>query len=827
MRDSRLTVVNLACGTDFLLSKRFAPLKIWANHATLPQAPTSEHDMTHQPEDSLYAPLSDAAKTIVTDAIDLRQITPPVPLMDLTSLHLDQAEPTATPCSARLEEMQLEQANSQIALASQLSLAEMLERLGPSPRNETLAEALCAGLPEAIIEEALRHPNGPEGVAAQLRAAATEADTGAIRVFCGPIPDDSVSALRATLAAGCTLALADMSALAPTAPTAVAFGLYLPAFVTPDGVDAEGLCALLPVCAEMLGDDGTLVVTGLGAALMSLGADYASDDALTLADALIHLVKASLDGSAFPTAKAKRLGATPLKGKAKRTTRLAILPLRAEWSSWLASESEGIAPVSAYLGDEADPTDLANCVRLGLARKAPDQLGLLLSNLAGATGNAAIPGLDDAKLKDRGFSQGAIGRAKAAIAEGLPLNAAFSRWVLGDDFIRAELDLNPENYDTDGRALLSAIGFAKRDIQDAEEAIDARAGTVINAALEEAGFTAAPPFESQIKLADTLAAHLTVPPVLSASNANLDTVLNAMTSSTFGAVLSGQRIPASDLVAERMRHALEMAHAMAETEDALPVDPDPSDSSARELEYAGTQIATGAAEQSGPTRRTRLPDRRKGYIQKSTVGGHKVYLHTGEFDDGALGEIFIDMHKEGAAFRSLMNNFAIAISIGLQYGVPLDEFVDAFVFTRFEPAGEVTGNDRITKATSILDYIFRELAVSYLDRTDLAEIADGVTHDGLGRGLEDGTRTPVELTAEVAKVISRGFSRGQLPDNIVILDKKRSEMAVQDNEDDDTNTPDYIGEPCAECGSFTLYKDEDNDVQAICDACGAESSLGQ
>ena len=124
-------------------------------------------------------------------------------------------------------------------------------------------------------------------------------------------------------------------------------------------------------------------------------------------------------------------------------------------------------------------------------------------------------------------------------------------------------------------------------------------------------------------------------------------------------------------------------------------------------------------------RRQRLPDRRKGYIQKATVGGHKVYLHTGEYEDGELGEIFIDMHKEGAAFRSLMNNFAIAISIGLQYGVPLEEFVDAFVFTRFEPAGAVTGNDSIRSATSILDYVFRELGVSYLGRDDLANLDPG------------------------------------------------------------------------------------------------------
>ena len=115
----------------------------------------------------------------------------------------------------------------------------------------------------------------------------------------------------------------------------------------------------------------------------------------------------------------------------------------------------------------------------------------------------------------------------------------------------------------------------------------------------------------------------------------------------------------------------------------------------------------------------------KGYTQKATVGGHKVYLRTGEYEDGSLGEIFIDMHKEGAAFRSLMNNFAIAVSLGLQYGVPLEEYVEAFTFTRFEPAGLVQGNDRIKNATSILDYVFRELAVSYLGIRTVAHRVEG------------------------------------------------------------------------------------------------------
>ncbi len=153
--------------------------------------------------------------------------------------------------------------------------------------------------------------------------------------------------------------------------------------------------------------------------------------------------------------------------------------------------------------------------------------------------------------------------------------------------------------------------------------------------------------------------------------------------------------------------------------------------------------------------REKLPNRRKGYAQKANVGGHKVYLHTGEYEDGRLGEIFIDMHKEGAAFRSLMNNFAIAISLGLQYGVPLEEYVDAFIFTRFEPAGIVQGNDAIKNATSILDYVFRELAISYLGRHDLAHVAPGDTGTTAVGG------EPQSVRATPASAVSHGLFRGK------------------------------------------------------------------
>src|SRR5205085_3564700 len=137
-------------------------------------------------------------------------------------------------------------------------------------------------------------------------------------------------------------------------------------------------------------------------------------------------------------------------------------------------------------------------------------------------------------------------------------------------------------------------------------------------------------------------------------------------------------------------------------------------------------------------RRRRLPDRRAGYTQKARIGNHKIYLRTGEYEDGTLGEIFIDMHKEGAAFRSMTNCFAIAISLGLQHGVPLEEFLDAFVFTRFEPNGIVVGNPHIKMTTSIIDYIFRELAITYLDRADLAHVApEDLRGDALHRDEDD------------------------------------------------------------------------------------------
>jgi len=168
--------------------------------------------------------------------------------------------------------------------------------------------------------------------------------------------------------------------------------------------------------------------------------------------------------------------------------------------------------------------------------------------------------------------------------------------------------------------------------------------------------------------------------------------------------------------------------------------------------------------------RSGMPDRRKGYIQKVSIADHKIYLHTGEYDDGKIGEIFIDMNKEGELVKALMNNFAIAISLGLQYGVPLDEFVDAFIETKFEPSGEIKGNDRILNASSILDYIFRELAISYLGREDLAHtpsINKPVNEKIKGDESED---TFLKL---VKGITSKGFIRSNYKDKLVDLSNVR------------------------------------------------------
>ncbi len=208
--------------------------------------------------------------------------------------------------------------------------------------------------------------------------------------------------------------------------------------------------------------------------------------------------------------------------------------------------------------------------------------------------------------------------------------------------------------------------------------------------------------------------------------------------------------------------------------------------------------------------RDRLPHRRKGYTQKASINNHKVYLRTGEYMDGSLGEIFIDMHKEGAAFRSLMNNFAIAVSIGLQYGVPLEEFVEAFTFTKFEPSGEVKGNAEIKFSTSILDYIFKELAISYLGRDDLSNEKSNQTTE-LIPNYDDSKNKGENAENVLKKLTSKGFIRKKVFDgNLTLITNENSKNETEKIK----NIKSFEGDPCDRCGNFTVYK-EDKKIKCL------------
>lgn len=682
---------------------------------------------------------------------------------------------------------------------SKLAMAELLEGLGDTPKNAELAEAATRGVPLALIEEALNQDRGFETLANEFRNDAIE--TGAPPA-CSIDAESSLSDLNDVRRAGVGTILQKSETLDPSRP---AMALDVSRFVTPDGIETDVLDDLISAAMDENGDALTLVPCGLSAALLGLGQSYNGESSASLI-ALVKLIQSVGKGSSFTKKHADALDLAPRSArKSKRDIELAIIPLSAKALSHFQPATLGLQPVSSFIElEEGDTPTLSLMARIGLARKAPEVLPTLLSEIDSAADLELMPHFGGDTLRTRGFSTQAIDKVKSALGEGLPLNAAFSRWVLGDDIISKDLRLAPESFDADGRSLLKSIGFSKREIAEAEEALDGRPEKLAEAAIGPANLTQSLSTDDQINLAEALLKTGDVGIIVSGTNLN-DADLQALLDSSLSVWLPALDTQVNRLTADRMEHITALAEDLM-AEDAAP--------------------QTIIESPSGVSR-TRLPDRRKGYIQKATVGGHKVYLHTGEFDDGSLGEIFIDMHKEGAAFRSLMNNFAIAVSLGLQYGVPLEEYVDAFVFTRFEPAGEVTGNDQIARATSILDYIFRELAVSYLAREDLAELGNA-THDGLGRGLEDGIEKSQAqpLPDEAAHLISRGFARGQIPDNIVIFNTKLEEREAEREEEEalegateEPEAPTYLPDACSNCGSFTLYLDE-ADGETACDTCG-------
>ncbi len=497
-----------------------------------------------------------------------------------------------------------------------------------------------------------------------------------------------------------------------------------------------------------------------------------------------------------------------------------------------------------------------------------------------AVGHATLEGapfINTETLKARGFSDFQLEQLEEGIRSAFDIRFAFNRYTLGEDFCLRVLGFEPEQLDDLNFDMLAAMGFAKSEIE--------AANTYVCGAMTVEG---APHLKDE---------HL---PVFDCANPcgrigkrylSAESHIRMLAASQpfiSGAISKTINMPNSANV-EDCRQAYMLSWQLGLKANALYRDGSKLSQplNAVALEEDGETLEEAVAEASLTEKaqivaeriiekvivreRDRLPSRRKGYTQKALVGGHKVYLRTGEFDDGRIGEIFIDMHKEGAAFRSLMNNFAIAISIGLQYGVPLEEYVEAFTFTRFEPNGIVQGNDAIKNATSILDYIFRELAVSYLGRNDLAHVEPSdLRSDALGDGADEGNLPDLTAgeaeevrAADAALTHAMGLaSTGYVRSNLYVLNPEKRQSAAQAMEEGATvmrsaggaagggatvsqtvayaetttvsasagagdgrakqvaeaRMKGYEGDSCDDCGNFTLVR---NGTCMKCDTCGA------
>jgi ribonucleoside-diphosphate reductase alpha chain len=400
---------------------------------------------------------------------------------------------------------------------------------------------------------------------------------------------------------------------------------------------------------------------------------------------------------------------------------------------------------------------------------------------------AQAPAINHATLKARGFTDDVLKKLDGALKTAFDIKFAFNKWTLGEEFVTGTLKVPAEKLSEPGFDLLAHLGFSRKDVETANEHVCGAMtleGAPHIAPHHLAVFDCASPCGRKGKRSLSVESHIRM---MAASQPFIS-----------GAISKTINMP-NEAEVEDCKNAYMLSWRLALKANALyrdgsklsqPLnaqllsdDDEEADDLAAELAQAPMAARASVAAERIVERvvervrgREKLPNRRKSYTQKATVGGHKVYLHTGEYEDGRLGEIFIDMHKEGAAFRSLMNNFAIAISLGLQYGVPLEEYVEAFTFTRFEPAGLVQGNDTIKNATSILDYIFRELAVSYLGRNDLAHVdLSEVANTGLGSSEEE-LAEQEDVPPPAAKFLSRGLLRGQ--ESRVLALRTRTSAAV-------------------------------------------------
>ncbi|MBX3476468.1 MAG: TSCPD domain-containing protein [Brevundimonas sp.] len=580
-----------------------------------------------------------------------------------------------------------------------------------------------------------------------------------------------------------------------------------------DGAAARRREAVRPIALGLGGLDRLCLPLGetapaRAAALAALVAGAARAASADLAQAIRPATEAEpagLSDRAVQRAEAAKALADPLADRAASLLAAKTRAARHGAIGLFVDDAEarlrlGRGPLAARDAWQTEDGEIAPRLDPDVARAIRAHDGDLVSAERWVLGRrtlAEAPGLDHGVLRGLGFTDIELEAVERALDQVQSLDQAFAPPVLDPGFIRDVLGLDPG----DPASLLTRLGLSDariaqasahafghdglEDWPDAPEALKAVLADL--SGIEALTRAAAEPFSD-------LPAPASISLDWRATAAQAARSLGQAARDGARAATLHRATPPAGLLPDLLRVEEPAARPLQATPPA------PAATAPRIIERDRT--------------RRKLPDRRKGYIQKAAVGGHKVYIHTGEYDDGELGEIFIDMHKEGAAFRSLMNNFAIAISIGLQYGVPLDEFVDAFVFTRFEPAGRVTGNDSIRSATSILDYIFRELGVSYLDRQELAN-ADPDPLAAKGMGALEGEGPEVE-TVPAARFISKGFARGAAPDNLVVLPfGKRSDASPPPAEPTEAVA-------CPACGDFALQQ---RGGDWICDTCGAAPAM--
>jgi ribonucleoside-diphosphate reductase alpha chain len=742
------------------------------------------------------------------------------------------ADPVRNPALARAVRAALAVGASQDMVQDALALAAAgLPRGTATPPEPTAAPSIVAYLPR---ETALTG-----GVAAAAAAvAAWEAE--AVRIAFDPW--DARGVARSGLAARAAVAIEP--------------------FLAEDGFDGEGFAALIrlwTVALEIEGAAGfsategeaaaryagrriALGLSGLHEAIAAEGLAYDSNQGRALAASLAAFAAGA--GLATSAEMAAIAGPCPAYER-ERETLIPRLRERAEAARTLSGELAAVAADQLDRAlDEAEAHGLRNLTVLclfedpelrlrlggatlgpaawtgpatvaetedgelvpalhdaalrGLARLGLDAAEARLTAL-GARNLDGAPGIDHAALHARGFTPLEIAAIEGALLKARTLRDAFAPSVVDRGFLRDVMGAEADALDDPAFDTLAFAGFTEAQIEAAQ------AYALGSGKLDSPVFAGAAEVGASARLAMTAAVERfacapTALPLLLAGTEPPTAALALVTAAALAKVRAVRIVRGPERAT--MTVPAEPEAAARPRAEALP----PPQPAPPQVERIIERIVEVERERA----RRKLPDRRKGYIQKAAVGGHKVYIHTGEYDDGELGEIFIDMHKEGAAFRSLMNNFAIAISIGLQYGVPLDEYVDAFVYTRFEPAGPVTGNDTIRSATSILDYIFRELGVSYLDRQDLGD-PEALNADGLGNGANEGQAEPEPQPA--SHFISKGFSRGATPDNLLFLPvPKRGGGAGEV----DSRSLDV----CPSCGDFALTR---RGSRLVCEACGETS----